>query len=47
VKGFDFFVNSVWVEIAQGFEANLPLIFSPGNPDSFLAVSTVPRWDAG
>ena len=39
VKGFDFLVNSVWVEIAQSFEENLPLIFSPGNPDSFLAVS--------
>eukprot|EP00111_Clytia_hemisphaerica_P003375 TCONS_00009640-protein len=37
VKGFDFLVNSVWVEIAQAFEENLPLIFSPGNPDSFLA----------
>ena len=39
VKGFDFLVNSVWVEIAQSFEENLPLIFSPGNPDSFLDVS--------
>ena len=39
VKGFNFLVNSVWAEIAQAFEANLPLIFSPGNPDSFLAVS--------
>lgn len=39
VKGFDFLVNSVWVEIAQAFEENLPLIFSPGNPDSFLKVS--------
>lgn len=39
VKGFDFLVNSVWVEIAQAFEENLPLIFSPGNPDSFLDVS--------
>lgn len=40
VKGFDFLVNSVWVEIAQAFEENLPLVFSPGNPDSFLAVSS-------
>lgn len=38
VKGFDFLVNSVWVEIAQAFEENLPLVFSPGNPDSFLKV---------
>ena len=48
VKGFDFLVNSVWVEIAQGFENNLPLIFSPGNPDSFLAVSIcfLLKWEA-
>ena len=45
VNGFDFLVNSVWVEIAQAFEENLPLIFSPGNPDSFLAVSCLAQLD--
>jgi len=36
VKGFDFLVNSVWVEIAASFEERLPLLFSPGNPKVFL-----------
>lgn len=36
VKGFDFLVNSIWVEIALSFEERLPLLFSPGNPNVFL-----------
>ncbi|XP_057315656.1 conserved oligomeric Golgi complex subunit 2-like isoform X3 [Hydractinia symbiolongicarpus] len=36
VKGFNFLLNSVWVELVHAFEEKLPLIFSPGNPDVFL-----------
>lgn len=36
VKGFDFLVNSIWVEVATSFEERLPLLFSPGNPNVFL-----------
>ena len=35
---FDFLVNSIWVEIEKAFEENLPLIFSPGNPEIFIKV---------
>ena len=40
IKGFDFLVNSIWPEIATAFEEKLPLVFSPGNPDIFIKVST-------
>lgn len=39
VKGFNFLLNSVWVELVHAFEEKLPLFFSPGNPDVFLRVS--------
>ncbi|KAG3257878.1 component of oligomeric golgi complex 2, transcript variant X2 [Ictidomys tridecemlineatus] len=35
VPGYDFLVNSVWPEIAQGLEEKLPSLFNPGNPDAF------------
>ena len=38
IKGFDFLVNSIWIEIAEAFEEKLPLLFSPGDPDLFLKV---------
>ncbi|KAM4770949.1 conserved oligomeric Golgi complex subunit 2 [Rhinophrynus dorsalis] len=41
VPGYDFLVNSVWPDIAQGLEERLPSLFSPGNPDSYLKKYTV------
>ncbi|KAM4813908.1 conserved oligomeric Golgi complex subunit 2 isoform X2 [Urocitellus parryii] len=35
VPGYDFLVNSVWPEIAQGLEEKLPSLFNPGDPDAF------------
>lgn len=40
IKGFDFLVNSIWIEIAEAFEEKLPLLFSPGDPDLFLKVKS-------
>lgn len=36
INSFDFLVNSIWVEIEKAFEENLPLLFSPGNPEIFI-----------
>lgn len=35
IKGFDFLINSYWIEIEQRLETNLSSIFAPGNPESF------------
>lgn len=35
VKGFDFFINSFWVEVEHRLETHMTSIFAPGNPDSF------------
>lgn len=35
IKGFDFLLNSYWIEIEQRLETNLSSIFAPGNPESF------------
>ena len=35
VKGFNFVLNSFWVEIERRIETNMSSIFAPGNPDSF------------
>ncbi|OXU29997.1 hypothetical protein TSAR_008943 [Trichomalopsis sarcophagae] len=35
VKGFNFIVNSYWPEVEQRIEDYLPIIFAPGNPESF------------
>ncbi|KAM5235584.1 conserved oligomeric Golgi complex subunit 2 [Ctenodactylus gundi] len=41
VPGYDFLVNSVWPEIAQGLEEKLPSLFNPGDPDAFHQKYTV------
>uniref|UniRef100_A0A8C9DG17 Conserved oligomeric Golgi complex subunit 2 n=1 Tax=Prolemur simus TaxID=1328070 RepID=A0A8C9DG17_PROSS len=41
VPGYDFLVNSVWPEIVQGLEENLPSLFNPGNPDAFHEKYTI------
>ncbi|KAG3257879.1 conserved oligomeric Golgi complex subunit 2 isoform X4 [Ictidomys tridecemlineatus] len=41
VPGYDFLVNSVWPEIAQGLEEKLPSLFNPGNPDAFHQKYTI------
>lgn len=38
VKGFNFLVNSYWPEVEQRIEDYLPIIFAPGNPESFHKV---------
>ncbi|XP_014216039.1 conserved oligomeric Golgi complex subunit 2 [Copidosoma floridanum] len=38
VTGFNFLVNSFWPEIEQRLEDYLPMIFAPGNPESFHKV---------
>lgn len=35
IKGFNFLLNSYWIEIEQRLETNLSSIFAPGNPESF------------
>lgn len=35
-KDFDFLVNSLWPEIVETIEENIPFIFSAGNPDKFF-----------
>lgn len=39
MKGFDFLVNSVWPEVVSLIEQKIPMIFAPGNPDTFHQVS--------
>ncbi|KAM4813909.1 conserved oligomeric Golgi complex subunit 2 isoform X3 [Urocitellus parryii] len=41
VPGYDFLVNSVWPEIAQGLEEKLPSLFNPGDPDAFHQKYTI------
>jgi len=36
VKGFDFLVNSIWVELSEAFQQRLPMLFSAGNPNQFI-----------
>lgn len=35
VQGFNFIVNSFWVEVERRIETHMASIFAPGNPDSF------------
>ena len=42
-KGYDFLVNAVYPEIVRGVEAQLSVIFAPGNPDMFYKVRTLVR----
>lgn len=35
VPGFNFIINSFWVEVEQRIETHMASIFAPGNPDSF------------
>lgn len=35
VTGFNFIINSFWVEVEQRIETHMASIFAPGNPDSF------------
>lgn len=35
VQGFDFIINSFWVEVENRIETHMASIFAPGNPDSF------------
>lgn len=35
VQGFDFIINSFWVEVENRIENHMASIFAPGNPDSF------------
>lgn len=35
VQGFDFIINSFWVEVEHRIETHMASIFAPGNPDSF------------
>ena len=36
--GYDFLVNSVWPEVVSGLEKRAPVVFAPGNPDTFYKV---------
>lgn len=35
VQGFNFIINSFWVEVERRIETHMASIFAPGNPDSF------------
>lgn len=35
VKGFDFLINSFWVEVEHRLETHMTSIFAPGNPEAF------------
>lgn len=35
IKGFDFLINSFWVEVERRLETHMASIFAPGNPDMF------------
>lgn len=35
IKGYDFFLNSFWVEVERRLETHMASIFAPGNPDAF------------
>lgn len=35
VQGFDFIINSFWIEVEQRIETHMTSIFAPGNPDGF------------
>lgn len=35
VPGFNFIINSFWVEVEQRIETHMASIFAPGNPDAF------------
>ncbi|XP_055677257.1 conserved oligomeric Golgi complex subunit 2 [Lutzomyia longipalpis] len=37
IKGYDFFLNSFWVEVEKRLESHMASIFAPGNPDAFYA----------
>jgi conserved oligomeric Golgi complex subunit 2 len=37
VRGFDFIVNSFWLDVEQKLAINLTSIFAPGNPEAFYA----------
>uniref|UniRef100_A0A1L8DVS8 Conserved oligomeric Golgi complex subunit 2 n=1 Tax=Nyssomyia neivai TaxID=330878 RepID=A0A1L8DVS8_9DIPT len=37
IKGYDFFLNSFWVEVEKRLETHMASIFAPGNPDAFYA----------
>jgi hypothetical protein len=39
--GYDFLVNSVWPEVVSGLEKRAPVVFAPGNPDTFYKNFTV------
>ncbi|XP_062938807.1 conserved oligomeric Golgi complex subunit 2 isoform X2 [Cynocephalus volans] len=41
VPGYDFLVNSVWLEIVRGLEEQLPSLFNPGDPDAFHEKYTI------
>ena len=35
VSDFNFVTNALWLDLAEKFERNLPIVFSAGNPDQF------------
>lgn len=35
IKGFDFMLNSYWLEVERRLETHMASIFAPGNPDQF------------
>ncbi|GAB0097420.1 Conserved oligomeric Golgi complex subunit 2 [Sergentomyia squamirostris] len=37
IKGYNFFMNSFWVEVEHRLETHMASIFAPGNPDAFYA----------
>ncbi|XP_055374177.1 conserved oligomeric Golgi complex subunit 2 [Condylostylus longicornis] len=37
IEETDFLINSLWTEIEEQLRDNLPLIFSPGNPELFIS----------
>lgn len=41
VKGFNFLVNSFWVEIEEKIEQYIKSIFAPGDPVLFHKVSKI------
>lgn len=38
IKGFHFLANSIWSEVVETIIRNIPSIFSPAFPDSFVHV---------
>ncbi|XP_046830503.1 conserved oligomeric Golgi complex subunit 2-like isoform X2 [Vespa crabro] len=44
VKGFNFLVNSFWIEIEEKIDQQLKYIFAPGNPELFHKRYTETMW---